>query len=105
MWWIIIVFAAVLLLIAFYLFKFVKKSFVTFGAPTDKKWVKVIITLTALALTAWCVDFGGIGVIFVFYVIMIAAILQLANFIIKKDAVISNHFETIKKWFEEDYGG
>lgn len=84
MWWIIIAFAAVLLLIAFYLFKFVKKSFVTFGAPTDKKWVKVIITLTALALTAWCVDFGGIGVIFVFYVIMIAAILQLANFIIKK---------------------
>lgn len=30
---------------------------------------------------------------------------RLAKFIIKKDAVISNHFETIKKWFEEDYGG
>ncbi len=30
---------------------------------------------------------------------------RLANFIIKKGAVVQNHFKTIKKWYEEDYGG
>ena len=30
---------------------------------------------------------------------------KLADFIISKKAVVRNHFETIKKWYEEDYGG
>ncbi|MBE6727755.1 MAG: hypothetical protein E7562_03805 [Ruminococcaceae bacterium] len=84
MWWIVLAFAAVLLGIALYLYTFIKRSFVTFGAPTDKKWVKIIMLLATFALSAWCVNFGGIGVIFVFYVIMLALILQLVNFILKK---------------------
>ncbi len=30
---------------------------------------------------------------------------KLADFIISKDAVVRNHFETIKRWYEKDYGG
>ncbi len=30
---------------------------------------------------------------------------RLANFIIKKEVVVQNHFKTIKRWYEEDYGG
>ena len=30
---------------------------------------------------------------------------KLADFIINKSAFVQNHFETIKKWYEEDYGG
>lgn len=84
MWPMYIAMAVVMILMALYLYVFIKRICETFGAATHKKGVKIGIIIAAICLMVLGTVVFDIGLMVILHVMVAAWCMQLVNFIIKK---------------------
>lgn len=97
MWMLYVAMLIIVIPIAFYLYKFIKRMFDTFGIKTDVRGVKYILYGITLCLSILCMNIFGIGAIIVLHIVVAGLVTQFVNFVIKK-ATGKKYIEGCKVW-------
>ena len=97
MWMLYIMMAIVVVPIAFYLYRFMKRMFKTFGGNAEATAAKVCIGVIAGLLGLLAMNIFGLGAIIILHIFFIALVVQLVNFVIKKVVKIK-YDEGYKVW-------
>ena len=84
MWPVVIVLALIIIGIAFYFYKFLRRILVTFDININQKKVKIGLTIATICIGLLCIDISGIAALTILHIMMLGFICQLLNFIIKK---------------------
>lgn len=84
MWPFIIVIVLIAIGISFYLYRFLRRAFDTFGIDIKRKSTKIILCVLSVCLGVLSVNITGFSAVIILYILFFAWILQFINFIIKK---------------------
>lgn len=102
MWPVVIVLALIIIGIAFYFYKFLRRILVTFDINVNQKKVKIGLTIATICIGLLCIDISGIAALTILHIMMLGFICQLLNFIIKK--VFKVKYENGLRLWKKIYG-
>lgn len=84
MWPIFIFLILISVGIGFYLYRYLRRVFETFGAPVKSKTVRIVLIVLSVCLAGLCLDISGFGFLVTMHIFVFALILQFVNFIVKR---------------------
>lgn len=102
MWPVVIVLALIIIGIAFYFYKFLRRILVTFDINVNQKKVKIGLTIATICIGLLCIDISGIAALTILHIMMLGFICQFLNFIIKK--VFKVKYENGLRLWKKIYG-
>ncbi|MBQ8327919.1 MAG: metallophosphoesterase [Lachnospiraceae bacterium] len=102
MWPVVIVLALIIIGIAFYFYKFLRRILVTFDININQKKVKIGLTIATICIGLLCIDISGIAALTILHIMMLGFICQLLNFIIKK--IFKVKYENGLRLWKKIYG-
>lgn len=102
MWPVVIVLALIIIGIAFYFYKFLRRILVTFDININQKKVKIGLTIATICIGLLCIDISGIAALAILHIMMLGFICQFLNFIIKK--IFKVKYENGLRLWKKIYG-
>ncbi len=69
--------------IGFYMYRYLRRAFATFGAPVKNKAVRMILIALSVCFALMCFNISGMGFLITMHIFIFAVISQLLNFLLK----------------------
>lgn len=95
-------FLPVILGISAYFYFFLRRMLSAFGAPVDKRWLKIAVGLAALVAGWLSSDIRGIFAIIVLHIFLLAVLMHPINFAMRK--IFSKRSEKVFRVWKKIYG-